>query len=60
MDALLLAQLLIAADLVAATTMYSMMIRRRAQRRRLDADRRAVEDSGLQGLVRVFLADSRS
>lgn len=55
-DHLLLAQLLTLSGLIAGTAEYSTLIRRRVERRRL-ADRSAAESAGLQGLVRVFLAD---
>jgi hypothetical protein len=56
-DNLVLAQLLVLSGLIAGTAEYSLIIRRRAARRALDTQRAAVEASGLQGLVRVFLAD---
>jgi hypothetical protein len=62
MDAhtLMLAKLLSMAALIAATTDYVEVIKRRVTRR-ADARERAVrEDVGLHGLVRVFLADAGS
>ncbi len=55
-DQQLLAQLLVLAGLLAGTGEYSVMVRRRAERRAAVA---AAHASGLQGLVRVFLADPR-
>lgn len=57
-DTEVLAQLLLLAGLITATTEYSILIRRRVERRAL-ADRQTVEASGLQGLVRIFLASDR-
>lgn len=54
---LLLAQLLTLAGLIGGTIEYCEIIQRRAARRRLEADRRASEDAGLRGMVRVFLAE---
>ena len=51
-DTYLLGQLLTLAGLMAGTC-----IRRRAVRRGMDANRRALESEGLTGLVRVFLVD---
>jgi len=51
---LLLAQLIALAGLIGATVEYGEIIQRRAIRRR---DSRAAEESGLQGMVRVFLAE---
>ena len=56
-DPLLLVQLLTLAGLTAGTAEYSAIIRRRVERQRL-AERRLVEATGLQGLVRVLLADA--
>jgi hypothetical protein len=58
-DQTVLAELVTLAGLVAGAAMYSITIRRRAERRLLDVQR-AAQDSGLQGLVRVFLADPRT
>jgi hypothetical protein len=55
----LLAELLTLAGLVAGTAEYSIMIRRRQARRDRTALQSAAEVAGLQGLVRVFLADDR-
>ena len=54
---LFLAHLLALAGLIGGTVEYCEIIQRRAEQRRLDADRRAAEASGLRGLVRVFLAE---
>ena len=56
-DTYLLGQLLTLAGLMAGTCEYSHLIRRRAVRRGIDANRRALESEGLTGLVRVFLVD---
>lgn len=56
-DHLHLAQLLALSGMIAATAEYSTIIRRRAERRLAAADQQAAE-SGLHGLVRVFLADA--
>jgi hypothetical protein len=55
-DTLTLARLLITAALVAATTEYAEMIRRRAVRTAHARERAMFEEQGLDGLVRVFLA----
>jgi hypothetical protein len=57
---LVLAQLLSLSGLVAGTAEYSTVIRRRVERRRVLAEQQAAESAGLQGLVRVFLADTAS
>jgi hypothetical protein len=54
---LLLGQLLAFAALLAATIEYIEIIRRRAKGRRVEVEERAVEASGLPGMVRVFLVD---
>ena len=54
----LLAQLLAYAGLLAATVEYCEVMRRRQLQRVAAADVRAIRASGLQALVRVFLADS--
>jgi hypothetical protein len=54
---LLLAQLLSLVGLLGATIEYMEIIGRRARGRRVEAEQRAVEASGLPGMVRVFLAD---
>lgn len=54
-DTEVLAQLLLLAGLITATTEYSILIHRRVERRAL-AERQTAEASGLQGLVRIFLA----
>ena len=54
----LLAQLLAYAGLLAATVEYCEVIRRRQLERVVAAEVRAIRISGLQALVRVFLADS--
>lgn len=51
---LLLAQLIALAGLIGATVEYGEIIQRRGIRRR---DSRAAEESGLLGMVRVFLAE---
>lgn len=57
-DTVMLARLLSMAALIAATTKYAEVIKRRVVRR-ADARERAVfEERGLRGLVRVFLADA--
>jgi hypothetical protein len=53
----LLAQLLAYAALLAGTIQYCEIVRHRGQRRTLEADRRAAEEAGLWGMVRVFLAE---
>lgn len=58
LDQVVLAELLTLSGLIAATAEYSTLIRRRVERRHVLAEWQAVESSGLQGLVRVFLADS--
>ena len=55
---LLLAHLLALAGLIGGTIEYCEIIQRRAELRRLEADRRAAEASGLRGMVRVFLAEN--
>ena len=55
---LLLAHLLALAGLIGGTVEYCEIIQRRAELRRLEADRRAAEASGLRGMVRVFLAEN--
>ena len=59
MDAtdLLLAQLLTLAGLIGGTIEYCEIIQRRAVRRRVEQERLAMQSVGLEGLVRVFLAD---
>jgi hypothetical protein len=55
---LILAQLIAYAGLLGATIEYCELMKRRAQRRAADAERLAAQASGLQGLVRIFLAES--
>jgi hypothetical protein len=55
-----LAQLLLIVALIAATSEYGEIVRRREGRRRADADRVASEAAGLRGLVRVFLSGSQT
>ena len=55
---LLLGQLLSLAGLLRGTVEYCEIIRRRAGLRLLEAERRAAQESGLRGMVRVFLAES--
>lgn len=58
MDTPLLAiQLLSLAGLIAATIEYGEIVRRRARYRALEAEQLALQDAGLRGVVRVFLAD---
>ena len=55
---LLLTELLSLAGLIGVTIAYGEIIQRRAQRRRVvEAEHRAVEEAGLRGMVRVFLAE---
>jgi hypothetical protein len=55
---LLLTELLSLAGLIGGTIEYGEIIQRRSRRRRLiEADQRAVEEAGLRGMVRVFLAE---
>ncbi len=56
-DAEMLARLLAMAALIAATTEYAEVIRRRVVRRAKARERSVLEEHGLQGLVRVFLAE---
>ena len=55
-DTDLLIRLLATAALIAATTEYIEIIRRRARRRVEARDRASLQEHGLHGLVRVFLA----
>ena len=48
------------AALIAATLEYELMIRRRAVRRAWEKQVRAAQDSGLNGLVRIFLTDRQT
>ncbi|MGH6914130.1 MAG: hypothetical protein ACREH3_10535, partial [Geminicoccales bacterium] len=50
-------QLLGAMGLLIGALDYTLLIRRRAEARRRARDAESVEQSGLQGLVRVLLAD---
>ncbi|HET7520313.1 MAG TPA: hypothetical protein VFK61_02115 [Candidatus Limnocylindria bacterium] len=43
--------------LMTATVEYCEILRRRQQRRAVEAARREAADTGLQGLVRVLIAD---
>ena len=57
---LVLTELLAMVALVAATIEYGKIIQRRARRRAMaeaEADQRAVQEAGLRGMVRVFLAE---
>jgi hypothetical protein len=57
---LVLTELLAMVALVAATIEYGEVIQRRARRRALaeaEADQRAIQEAGLRGMVRVFLAE---
>ena len=55
-DTLTLARLLVTAALLAATTEYIELIKRRAVRTAHARERATFEEQGLHGLVRVFLA----
>jgi hypothetical protein len=57
-ETILLARLLSTAALVAATTEYAEVIRRRVARRTEARERVVLEQHGLHGLVRVLLADA--
>jgi hypothetical protein len=57
-DTMLLARLLAMAALIAATTDYSEVIRRRVMGRAAARERALLEHHGTYGLVRVFLADA--
>lgn len=57
-DTHMLAQLLALATLIGATIEYAEVIKRRVVRRAEARERAALQDVGLNGLVRVFLADS--
>ena len=57
-DTHLLAQLLSLAALIAATIEYVEVIKRRVKHRAEARERAALQDVGLNGLVRVFLADT--
>ena len=59
-DTLTLARLLIIAALLAATTEYAELIKRRAVRTAHARERAMFEEQGLDGLVRVFLAGGPS
>lgn len=52
-----LARLLLMAALTAATIEYAELIRRRFARQVEARDRDSLQEHGLQGLVRVLLAD---
>jgi len=56
-DHLVLAQLVSLAGLLAATAEYCEILKRRAVRRQVQAERLAAAESGLYGLVRVIAAD---
>jgi hypothetical protein len=56
-DPLLASQILAFAGLVAATAEYREILRRRVTVRRDEAERRAADEAGLRGMVRVFLAE---
>jgi hypothetical protein len=53
----LLAQSLAYAAMIAGTLEYAILVRHRTDARRATAQVAEVEQTGLQGLVRVFLAD---
>ena len=57
-DTVMLARLLAMAALLAATTEYAEMIKRRVLRQVNARERSALQQHGLHGLVRVFLAES--
>ena len=57
---LVVTELLAMVALVAATIEYGEIIQRRARRQAMaeaEADQRAVQEAGLRGMVRVFLAE---
>jgi hypothetical protein len=56
-DALTLAQLLTYAALLGATCEYAEIMKRRQLGRIIVAERAEIEQSGLEGLVRVFLTE---
>ena len=55
---LMLARLLSMAALIAATAEYAEVVRRRLASRAEARERAVLEQDGLHGLVRVFLADA--
>ena len=57
-DTLMLARLLAMAALLAATTEYAEVIKRRVSDRVRARERSLLEQHGLHGLVRVFLAEA--
>ena len=59
-ETVMLARLLSTAALIAATTEYAEVIRRRLARRAAARERVVLERHGLDGLVRVLLADAPS
>jgi hypothetical protein len=59
-ETILLARLLSTAVLIAATTEYAEVIRRRLARRAEARERVVLQQHGLHGLVRVLLADAPS
>lgn len=54
-----LGELLALAALVAATVEYGEILKRRAVARRRAADDAALAESGLRGMVRVFLVEGK-
>jgi hypothetical protein len=58
-DTVLLGQLLATAALIAATTDYAELIRRRVIGRAAAREEALFAEYGLRGLVRVLLADAR-
>lgn len=56
-DTDLLIRLLTTAALIAATTEYIEVVRRRVLRRAEARERTKLQEHGLHGLVRVFLTD---
>ena len=59
-ETVMLARLLSTAALIAATTEYAELVRRRLARRAEAREQVALEQHGLRGLVRVMLADAPS
>ena len=58
-DTTLLGQLLATAALIAATTDYAALVRRRVIGRAAAREQALFAEYGLRGLVRVLLADAR-
>jgi len=53
----LLAQFVAYSALIGATIEYIAILKRRVIRRRLEQDRMAAQETGLRGMVRVFLSE---